>query len=204
MAKLVLRHRAFMAVQRRGEIARLLERLRRNPPRRVCEIGSLNGGTVCLFAQVASTDAQLLCIDPGLTPLRAAAIGGLARPGQRITCLIGDSRAAATVQGVRDWLGDERLDFLFIDGDHSLPAVADDFAVYAPLVRDGGLIALHDIVPDSRTRGGVTTISHVGDVPAFWSQLKGRGHVTHELIDDPEQDGMGIGVIEWRATIWAR
>ena len=63
------------------------------------------------------------------------------------------------------------------------------------LVRtDDGVIALHDIVPDFKTRYGVATGADVGEVPKFWAHLKKEVR-TFELVQDPEQDGMGIGVV---------
>jgi len=41
----------------------------------------------------------------------------------------------------------KRGDFLFIDGDHTYEGVEGDFEMYSPLVRRGGIIAFHDIVP---------------------------------------------------------
>ena len=38
------------------------------------------------------------------------------------------------------------FDILFIDGDHSYEAVANDLKNYAPLVKDGGKIILHDVL----------------------------------------------------------
>jgi predicted O-methyltransferase YrrM len=39
----------------------------------------------------------------------------------------------------------ERLDILFIDGDHSYEGVKNDLNNYAPLVKSGGCIILHDV-----------------------------------------------------------
>ena len=71
-----------------------------------------------------------------------------------------------------------------------------DFANYAPLVRPGGIIAFHDIVPDHKSRYGFETESYTGDVPQYWQTLKAehRGTVD-EFVEDPNQDGFGIGVI---------
>jgi predicted O-methyltransferase YrrM len=44
---------------------------------------------------------------------------------------------------------DQPIDFLFIDGDHSIAGCAGDFLLYAPHVRNGGYILLHDIYPDA-------------------------------------------------------
>ena len=37
------------------------------------------------------------------------------------------------------------MDFLFIDGDHTAKGMKEDFLNYLPMVRQGGLIAIHDI-----------------------------------------------------------
>jgi predicted O-methyltransferase YrrM len=36
------------------------------------------------------------------------------------------------------------IDFLFIDGDHHYEAVRREYQLYAPLVREGGIIGFHD------------------------------------------------------------
>lgn len=40
------------------------------------------------------------------------------------------------------------IDFLFIDGDHSVIGCLDDFVTFYPFVREGGKILLHDINPN--------------------------------------------------------
>ncbi|OGU01874.1 MAG: hypothetical protein A2085_03000 [Gemmatimonadetes bacterium GWC2_71_10] len=71
--------------------------------------------------------------------------------------------------------------------------------MYSPLVRPGGLIGFHDIVPDRRTRFGSDTTGDAGGVPRFWTELKQRyGAAASEIIQDPEQDGCGVGMLYWR------
>jgi predicted O-methyltransferase YrrM len=41
----------------------------------------------------------------------------------------------------------ERLDLLLIDGDHTLEGCLSDLELYAPLVRPGGIILVHDVAP---------------------------------------------------------
>jgi predicted O-methyltransferase YrrM len=86
------------------------------------------------------------------------------------------------------------LDFLFIDGDHSYEGVKKDFEIYSSLVRKGGIIAFHDIVPDYYTRYGIRTPSYTGGVPKFWNEIK-YNYRYIEIIEDPNQDGYGIGVL---------
>jgi len=199
LVDLFLKNRAFRVNQKRAEILSLLELLRQAPPRLVCEIGADRGGTLGLFAAVSAADARLLSMDLRYPPARRRALPCLARGGQHITCLAADSHRPQTLEVVRRWLGGRSLDFLFIDGDHSLAGVASDFAMYGPLVRPGGLIALHDIVADHRSRFGTATASDTGGVPIFWRELTTRGDfATQELIEDCGQDGYGLGVLRWK------
>lgn len=43
----------------------------------------------------------------------------------------------------------QKIDFLYIDGDHSVGGCLDDFITYYPHVRVGGKILLHDIYPEN-------------------------------------------------------
>jgi predicted O-methyltransferase YrrM len=116
------------------------------------------------------------------------------RPGCRQCFVHGSSRTPATVAAVRAALAGRPIDLLFIDGDHAYAGVRADFELYAPLVRPGGLIAFHDIVPDYRTRYGRETGRYAGDVPRFWREVRHRFADVREFVADPEQDGLGIGL----------
>lgn len=188
----------FRPVQVPAEITSLLERVAAQRPRRVLEIGSALGGTAFLFARVASPDATLVLVDRTFGRARCAAIRRLARPGQRITCVRGDSQEPSTVAHVATCFGGALADFLFIDADHSYRGVSTDFQNYSPLVRSGGLIAFHDIVPDHRRRFGWQTPGDAGEVFKFWQELSsGHEFAVSELIEHPDQDGAGIGILRW-------
>ncbi len=191
----LIAHRMFLANQKRNEILPLLQQLRALRPRYLCEIGSAQGGTLFLFSQVAASNAALLSIDIGFSKAQLRAYPHLGRPGQSLRCMSADSHKKRTRKAIEQWLGGNRLDFLFIDGDHSLAGVTEDYKMYAPLVRPGGLIAFHDIVPDHSHRFGVNTGSDAGEVPAFWSALKEQHQSAREFIEDSQQDGYGLGVI---------
>jgi len=191
---LIRSHKIFGAIQQRTEITGLLEILRQNPPRYVCEIGTASGGTLFLLTQVCRPDALLLSVDLGLSFERCLVHARFASREQRIVSIRGDSSTPKTLARVQSLLNGHPLDLLFIDGDHSYDGVKADFANYSPLVRPGGLIVFHDIVPDFGSRHGKPTDSYTGGVPVFWQELKTK-HKTSEFIEDPEQDGYGIGII---------
>jgi len=83
---------------------------------------------------------------------------------QRIDLIREDSHDIDTLRKVKAILGSNKLDFLFIDGDHTYQGVRKDFEMYSALVREGGMIAFHDIVP------GLP--QSVGGVPKFWKEIK--------------------------------
>jgi hypothetical protein len=81
-------------------------------------------------------------------------------------------------------------------GDHRYEGVAADYDLFHRLVRPGGIVAFHDIVPDSRSRGGPDTGTDAGGVPRFWDEVRSRFPATaSELIESPAQDACGIGVL---------
>ena len=178
------------ATQAKVELAALLALLARQPPAVVVEIGTAEGGTFFALAQVAREDACLVSID-----LPDGPFGGVsgftphARPGQEVHLLRGDSHDLSTRHELEEVLGDRPIDLLFIDGDHTYNGVRADYTVYGSLVRRGGLIALHDVVPGPRRA--------VGDVPRFWSELRRRS-VSRTFVRDWRQGGLGIGVVRPR------
>jgi predicted O-methyltransferase YrrM len=183
-----------VASQKLDELLPALERVQALSPRRVCEIGTSAGGTLYLLTRVSAPDALIVSIDLTIAPHTQSLRARLARPGQRLVSIAGDSHNEATASRLRELLGHELLDVLFIDGDHSYDGVRADFELYSPLVRSGGIVLLHDVNEDYRTSRGLETPSISGEVPRFWHELKGR-HQTEELVAEPGQDGYGIGLV---------
>jgi predicted O-methyltransferase YrrM len=79
------------------------------------------------------------------------------------------------------------VDFLFLDGDHSYARAKQDWEWYAPLVRPGGIIALHDIAP--------TPAGSPVEVHRLWREIRAGPYRTEEIVADPEQQAFGIGVV---------
>lgn len=65
--------------------------------------------------------------------------------------------------------GADQIDFLFIDGDHSIAGCLDDFVNYYPFVKEGGKILLHDIYPENCDWPGPRYLLDrvIGDSPCF-------------------------------------
>ena len=66
--------------------------------------------------------------------------------------------------------------------------------MYSPLVRKGGIIAFHDIIPDYYTKYGIKTSSCADEVYKFWNEVKEK-YEHQEIVKDKNQDGFGIGII---------
>lgn len=111
--------------------------------------------------------------------------------------LEGNSQLPTVVNRASRILAGQKFDFLFIDGDHEYDGVLEDLIQWYPLVRPGGLIAFHDIVPDEETRTGRRPEGSRlwgGGVHRLWAAIK--PHFEHrEFVDNWEQGGFGIGVI---------
>ena len=102
----------------------------------------------------------------------------------------GDSHADETRQALVDLLAGQPIDVLFIDADHTYDGVKKDYVMYAPLVANEGLIAMHDISPHP---------NHPGvEVQKFWQQIGGD---KDEILLEPDYWG-GIGYVrQWRENV---
>lgn len=198
--------------QVRSEIRALLELLAANPPRVIVEVGTAAGGALFLFARIAAPDALLISVDlphgefGGGYPLwRAPIYRAFAGPGQRVELLRGDSHDPAMLDRVRDAAGGRPVDFVFIDGDHAYEGAKKDFEMYGGLVRPGGVVAFHDIVPQSEDPAGrefadPDSAFCVGNVPTLWNELREQ-HDVEELVEDWDQGSFGIGVVHMGGAV---
>ena len=155
-------------------------------PVRICEIGTLMGGTSLFLCGLAPSVRTFVGID--IEPNNVQLVTALAPKPVDVTFIKGSSRESAVRAALVTALAGEPLDVLFVDGDHEYDGVRADLVEFRDLVRPGGLIAFHDIVAD---KGGRTS----GDVPVLWQELRDR-FVSHEFVADHNQNGYGIGVIE--------
>jgi predicted O-methyltransferase YrrM len=181
------------ALQKVRELAPVVGLVRRSAPRVVVEIGTAAGGSFYAWTRAARSDALLVSIDlpggrfgGGGVSGDAARIRALARGAQQVDVVRADSHLPQTVEALVSILDGRAVDFLFIDGDHSYGGVRRDFELYAPLVRAGGVVAFHDIVPHPPSTGC--------EVARLWEAVKqGRRHT--EFVDAGGSGYGGIGVL---------
>ena len=175
------------------ELIRLFEIVSGLQPESALEIGTWSGGTLFMTCRVAVSGATIISVDlpggsfgRGYVWPRKFVYRRFAKKTQALHLLREDSHAAKTCDRVRFLLQGRRLDFLFIDGDHTYDGVRADFEMYVPLVRRGGIVAFHDIVkhpPQAEC-----------EVDRFWNEIKQQyRHI--EIIKDPLQGWAGIGIL---------
>lgn len=196
-----LAERAIMkgAIQKQTELQQLIDLIESRPQAEtIMEIGTSVGGTLWLWCQLAAPNAFIISAD-----LPSGPFGGVTNEEhlpkllnytthqQRMQLFRGDSHKPEMLTQTKRVLGDRELDILFIDGDHTLEGVTQDWETFSPLVRSGGLVIFHDIVdhalvPDCQ-------------VKPLWDRLKTE-HEVIEFVTPEESHGMGkewggIGVI---------
>jgi len=181
-------------IQIREEIKNLLLILDKAKPKVILEIGTAGGGTLFLFSNIAHEEAILISVDLYQAIEKRILFRYIGKEKQKIFLIQGDSHSIETLRKIEGILRDDKVDFLFIDGDHSYEGVKKDFEMYSPLVRKGGIIAFHDIIPDYYTKYGIKTSSWAGEVYKFWDEVKEK-YEHLEIVKDKNQDGFGIGII---------
>ena len=77
---------------------------------------------------------------------------------KRVNILIADSTKSETLDSVIGILGQRTVDFLFIDGYHSTEVALSDYRMYSPLVRAGGIIAIHDVTTNLNVKQAIDEI----------------------------------------------
>jgi predicted O-methyltransferase YrrM len=174
--------RPILVAQVRSEFVQLGKLLQESAPRRSLEIGTNYGGTLFLLCTISPSDAKIISLDLPFGPFgggypkrRIPLYRRFRRGGQQLHLLRADSHAQKTKDRVLQILGGEKLDYLFLDGDHTYEGVSSDFEMYAPLVRSGGMVAFHDIVtyrPETKCQVG-----------QFWREVKGR-YAHREFIEE--------------------
>lgn len=130
--------------QRIDELTWFAKELAKTKPTFGLEIGIYKGGTRYVWERICK---ELITID--------------ICPDYRPT-ITGDARDLETVEKLKQFIGDRKFDFIFLDGDHMYEGVYKEFLFYSQFVKDGGIIAFHDIY----------ILQHDCEVPVLWERIK--------------------------------
>jgi len=180
---------SLMPLQIKSEIITLSRIIQQSSPKVICEVGTASGGTLFLFSRITNSE-KIISLD-----LPTNALGGgypwkipfFRSLGKKhlIQLIRSDSHSESTLAKVQSNLKGHRIDLLFIDGDHTYQGVKQDFQMYSPLVRKGGIVVLHDIVMHDPP---------ACEVDRFWKEIK-QSYPYLEIIEDQNQKYAGIGLL---------
>jgi predicted O-methyltransferase YrrM len=175
--------------QHEKELSGLINLLSIAKPKIILEIGVDQGGTFRRWCELAGPGGLVIGIDRD-PRVRQRVLGSIPLEARRI--ITGDTKERRTIEDTQAILRGRPVDFLFIDGDHSYEGVRSDYENFSPLVRPGGMIALHDIATPETTRNPYKKGTRCG-VIKFWAELKTGSGI--EFIDPAARPPYGIGVI---------
>jgi hypothetical protein len=172
-------HPLLFPLQRKREAAAMLRLAASIAPRTVFEVGADKAGSLMHWCLLPSVECVIAC-EPRGTPYWRSF--NHAFPHTDFLWLDSSSHDPATRDRVGAWLGRDRIDVLFLDGDKS--AFWRDWEMYLPLMSPGGLVLMHDV----QDQGG----------PRDAFRLAGRHYRTEEILDVSEsleaveREGAGI------------
>jgi len=141
----------YNILQKKAEFMPFIEYIKSKKAKSILEIGTNAGGTTAIFCAIAD---KVVSIDKTMHPVSHH----LESEFPNFQRIIGDSLTVQVPAGP--------YDVLLIDGGHELDAVVNDYFRYRDYVRDGGIIAFHDILNDGEFLGATAYIKKL------WAILK--------------------------------
>lgn len=175
------------------EITKLYELVKSENPKTILEIGTDKGGTLYLWCQAAAEDATIVSIDLSsrrrYSPQRRELYAKFIKSSsQKIHFLPFSSHDQSTVEKATSLFNEKKIDYLFIDGDHTYEGVKSDYYMFNHMVKRGGLIAFHDI----------KTVRQDCGVRELWEEVT-KDMNREDYWEYAENDygplGAGIGII---------
>lgn len=129
--------------------------LRRQKKTMTCvEIGSFLGASACFICNAITKDSKLYCIDTwGNHSMKYDENDTETERDTYAEFELNTQKYAKKIIMVRAWSSEaihiikkqtDKIDFLFIDGDHNYDGVKADWDLYSPLLASGAMVAFHD------------------------------------------------------------
>ncbi len=164
----------YQAEQRMPEVIWFYRHVEQIKPKVIVEIGIKEGGNLKVLSSHLDKDGLAVGID-----WRTNEIPWKMDDSEcPVEYINGDSHSPEVIEKLKAVLNGREIDVLFIDGDHSKEGMLRDFADYGPMVRTGGIIAVHDIY-------------YLTEVAAAWKEVPGNQRFESEY----NQSSIGIGFI---------
>ena len=183
-------------VQNHKEIINAAKFIRSLEIKNFMEIGTDQGGTFAIWSKVAKEDGLRISLDLPHGQFGRDDYDVIRRDeylkslGSNVHMIHGDSHSLEAKERIAGIIGDQKLDFLFIDGDHTYEGVKDDFEHYKQYVKPGGWIGFHDIKDTEFHRNANCRVDQL------WVELEGEKIEYLETRPDFGGHYGGIGFIQ--------
>jgi len=154
-------------------------------PKRILELGTGNGRFSNIIIRAMPDDAQFATLDhnPGSQDTYER-LKRLERGTQEIFGFCGDSACPGTLDVVKTVMGDDPVDMIFVDTDHTVETTRREVELWLPYVREGGILAFHDIYTSA------------DGVQIVWRELQERFTENYEFTGaQPPFCGIGAAII---------
>lgn len=178
--------------QEHSEIKDLCERVKSHKPRIIAEIGTWNGGTFYVWTRTNPQAEKIISIDlpdgdygGGYDEKRIKFFTEFAsdRKNTLLSFIRGDSKSMSTIEMLKSVIGNSKIDFLYIDGDHTYEGIKKDFEIYSEFMSPDGIVGFHDI----------NTYKIGYGVNQYWNEIK--QNFKHEEFIKPGTRVMGNGLL---------
>lgn len=141
------------------EIINTLKIVKKLDPEVILEIGTARGGFIYLLsAMLGDKSKTMISIDPWTKGTKYEAsydiykdtISGLRQnyPSNNYFHIRGKSADKSSIDALKELLQGRKIDFWFIDGDHSYEGVINDWTNYRIFLDKSSVVAFHDIAED--------------------------------------------------------
>ena len=172
----------FKQLHRKEELRQLVNLVAWFKPKIILELGVCHGGSFKMWEALLPDNGLLVGVDR----LNVVQWDWRSSP-KNIHYVQGDLNDGLTLTEVGWYIDFGDVDFLYIDSDHYYDGVKQHFALYAPLVRSGGLIAFHDIRDNKSSGYGVGRLFN--ELKEIYDWLEILVPIIEEL---PGADGIGV------------
>lgn len=166
------------------DLESLVPILQRHEVKVVLEIGTWRGFSIELWHQVFKPE-MLITVENDLDSLsilnNRVLRGELSYMDPAAIQVVGDSTAPQTVAEVKGLLGDKKVDFLFIDGDHHYESVKQDFFNYGDFLAEDAIVLFHDVCLD---------VQPEVEVHYYWKEIK--KDYSYLEVRSPNSTGVGL------------
>ncbi|MBS1517272.1 MAG: class I SAM-dependent methyltransferase [Bacteroidetes bacterium] len=178
--------------QEHGELKELCKRVKERRPKVITEIGTWNGGTFYVWSRISPQAEKIISIDlpegqygGGYDEKRIKFFSEFVsdRNNTSLSFIRSDSKLPETQEKLRSILGKDKIDFLYIDGDHTYEGIKKDFEIYLKFMSDDGIVGFHDINTFKKGYG----------VHKYWNEIK--SNYRYEEFIKPGSSVMGNGLI---------